>query len=225
MINNDDNLTSYKGVSITLDNACIVTDSGMSFNYAVTGKYLEIISNNSTTNYIINNGTGEDDHAVYSDNNVDLNLKSGSVLNITTTTGHGVKADSDVRVYGKGTAVFNAGHDALHGKKFLSNNDDEDDLKVLEGTINVKYAFSQAFDFSTKKTKGNIYLTSGKYIIDSVDTVFKVDNTLSIASGVVVTATNVANDPVLRGDFSTGVTISNNGTFTVDGVNYTATAI
>lgn len=227
IIKNGDNLADFKGVKITLSNACLASTSGTVIEYQLSKKNVSIISSKGTTNYIINTGSGEDDNGVLSSNHVELDVKNNSTLNLKTYTGHCIDAEEEIRVYGKGTVSAYAGHDAFHGKYFYSNNQEEaeEDYEDLSGTVKVTYALSQAFDCSSNKAKGAIELTSGSFVISNCESVFKTDKTLTIASGVTVTATNISSDPVVRGENSTGVTITNNGTFTVNGTAYSKTSV
>ena len=220
VISNKDNIESYKGVNIILNNACLVCDSGPVINYTLDSKNVEITSKNGTSNYIINTGSNDGDDGVYSKNNVELNGKG--VLNLLTDYGHGVKSDGEIRIYQTPTINVDVGHDGLHGQKFYSNNGSGTSYL---GTFNVLYAYSQAFDFTNSKGSGLMEVTSGTYDVKLTESVFKVDSTLSI--GATIIASELTKAPVVKGDYSNGLRITylSGGSFMVDGVSYTETTI
>ena len=225
IINNENNLTSFKGVELTLSNACLVTNAGFNIDYQANEKNVEIVAKKNTENYIINLGDGYNDSAVNSEKNIEIDGKG--VLNILTKTGHAIKADKKIRLYDALTLNITAGHDAIHAAEFISNNEEEleADFEEYTGTLNVLSALSQAFDCTTSSAKGTIQLLSGTYNITNCESVFKTD--VSITIGGQVVSTNLSGDPVVKGDNSAGVTIeiTNTGSFTVDGKNYTITNI
>ena len=225
IINNDNELASFKGVELTLENACLFTDSGINIDYQVNDKNVEIVAKKNTENYIINLGEGNDDAAVNSEKNIEIDGKG--ILNIFTQTGHALKADKKIKLYDAPTLNITAGHDAIHASEFISNNEEEleADFEEFNGTLNVLSALSQAFDCTTSKGKGLIQLLTGTYNISNCESAFKTDVSLTIGGQVI--ATNLSSDPVVKGDNSTGVTIeiTDTGSFTVDGVSYTLTNV
>ncbi|MCH5180851.1 MAG: hypothetical protein J1F32_06535 [Erysipelotrichales bacterium] len=224
VINNENELDSYKGVELTLSNACLVYNSGSTIDYQVDGKNVEVKAKKNTENYIINLSEVSSDSAINSGKNIEVDGKG--ILNIITESSHGLKADDTIRFYDAPTINITSGHDAIHAAKFVSNNEEvAEDLEEFTGTLNVLSALSQAFDCTTSKGKGKITLLTGIYNINNCESAFKTDVSLTIGSTVVVS--NLTSDPVVRGDNSTGVTIeiTETGSFTVDGVDYTETNI
>ncbi|MCH5171614.1 MAG: carbohydrate-binding domain-containing protein [Erysipelotrichales bacterium] len=225
IINNDSDLSSIKGVELTLNNACIVSQNGPTISYQVDDKNVEIVAKKNTENYIINLGEGNDDSAVDSEKNIELDGKG--VLNIITKTGHALKAKKKIRFYDNFTLNIVSGHDAIHANEFIANNEEgsPEDYEEFIGTLNVLSAVSQAFDCTTSSGTGYVDLSSGTYNISNCESVFKTDYSLVIGGQVV--ATNLTGEPVVRGDNSNGISIeiTDTGSFTVDGVNYTKTNI
>lgn len=225
IINNASNLTSFKGVELTLNNACLVSDSGSTIEYQVDEKNVEVIAKKGTENYIINTSEGYNDCAISSNKNVEIDGKG--VLNILTKTGHGIQADSKIRIYEAPTINITSNHDALHSTSFISNNEEEaeKDYKEFTGILNVLSASSQAFDCTNNKGTGSITITSGTYNISNCESVFKTDATLYINSTVI--ANNISLEPVVIGEKSNtlSILITENGSFTIDGVNYSKTVI
>ena len=221
IIDNPSDLSSFKGVELTLNNACLVTYTGSNIDYRASDKNVEIVAKKNTENYIINLGEGYYDCAVSSEKNIEVDGKG--TLNIITKTGHGLRAESKIRVYDAPTINITSGHDAIHASKFVSNNEEtvEADFEAFTGTINVIFAVSQAFDCTTGAGKGSIDLSSGTYIISNCESAFKTDTSLVIGGNVA--ATNLTADPVVKGAESSGVTIEilDGGVFTVDGNAYT----
>lgn len=225
VINNSDDLSTFKGVKIILSNACLVTDTGSNIEYQVDGKNIEIVAQKSTVNYIINTGEGYYDCAVNSQNNIEVDGKG--TLNIVTQTGHGLNAEGKIRFYDSPIINISSGHDAIHAGKFVSNNEEDavEDYEAFTGTLNVVYALSQAFDCTTSSSKGSIDLSSGNYNIRNCESAFKTDLWLTIGGKVIVK--DLTDAPVVRGAASIGVTIEilNGGSFVVDEAPYTNTVI
>ena len=226
IINNANNLTSYKGVKIALSHACFVNTSGSNIEYQVSGKNIEVVAKRDTENYIINTGEGYDDAAVTSENNIEID--GNGILNIITSTGHALRAEDTIRFYDSPVINISSGHDAIHAEKFISNNEEtvETDFVSFSGTLNIVSAISQGFDCTTSLGTGTIEITSGNYNITHCESAFKTDVSLNI-SNAQVKASNLTSDPVVRGDNSTGVTIqiSSNAIFLVDNIQYTKTNI
>ncbi len=225
VINNSSNLTLIKGVKLTLNGACLVSNFGSTIDYQVSEKNVEIVAKKESENYLINISDGYYDSAVNSEKNIEVDGKG--ILNIITKNGHGLRAENKVRFYDATTINITSGHDAIHTSYFVSNNEEEleVDYEVFEGTVNVLSAVSQAFDCTTSIGTGTIEITSGTYNLSNCESVFKTDVSLFINGQV--SATNLSSDPVARGDQSIGVTIeiTDTGSFTVDGVDYVKTSI
>ena len=220
-VNNlSDTTTGYKGVCLELQGAALVsTDGDPVIKYDVGKKNVEIKSKNGYTNHVIANGSA---NAIESDNNVELSGKG--TLNITAAQEHAIEADGDITIYSAGTYIVTTGHDGFHGHNFYTYTDDGD---VFSGTLTMYDIVSQAIE-ATDDTAldGLIDITGGTINVDNAESVFKTDTTLTIGADAKVVATNLTGDPVVKLDDNTKtVTITVNGTFTVDGAAYTKTSI
>ena len=226
IIDTANELSSYKGVELSLEGACLVSKSGPNIDYQPTSKNVEIVAKNGTENYVINLGEANDDCAVVSAKNIEIDGKG--TLNVLTLTGHCFNADDTIRLYSAPTLNLTSGHDAIHAKEFVANNGEAAgtaDYKVFAGTLNVLSAKSQAFDCTSGKGKGAIDLTSGTFNITNCESAFKTDTTLTIGGTVAVT--NLTADVVVKGESATQVTITvlEGGSFTVNGEAYTITEV
>ena len=218
LVQNGDNLSSYKGVTFVLDNACLTNaeDQDAVIEFALDKKNVEIKAKKETENKIFATGSAL---AISSLNNIEFSGAGTLDLASYGSDMHTVKADGDVSIYGSGNInVLYSAHDAFHGKHLAFANDGG---TAYSGTLNVTQAVSQAFDFETNKGKGSISVEGGTIIVDNAASVFKTDASLTIASGASVIATNLTEDPVVAGDNSSGLAVTIEGTFTVDGEPYT----
>lgn len=225
VINNGNGLSSYKGVEITLNSACLVSNSGPTIDYQLSGKNVEVVAKKTTENYIINTSSGYNDAGINSSNNIEVDGKG--TLNVITYTGHAMKAESKIRLYDAPNINIISGHDGIHASALVANNEETAvaDYETFSGTLNIISAVSQGIDCTTNDGTGLINLTSGTYIINNCESAFKADVSLTI--GGQVSVTNLTSDPVVRGDESKGLTIEilENGSFEVDGVSYTKTSV
>ena len=209
----------YKGVTLNLDTACLVNHeynvAGSIIDYTLTSKNVQIKSKKGTNNKIIGNATVA---PIYSNNNIEFSGSGYLDIHSYGKDAHAVKCDGDISIYGSHTLnVTYADHDAFHGKHLYFSNAGE---SPYAGTVDVKQAVSQAFDFETNKGKGSIDVEGGNIIVSNCESVFKTDATLKIFAGATVTATNLSKQAVVKGDNSSGITYTCEGSFTVDGAPY-----
>ena len=210
----------YKGVALNLDNACLVNHdynvAGSIIDYTLTSKNVQIKSKKGTNNKIIGNATVA---PIYSNNNIEFSGSGYLDIHSYGKDAHAVKCDGDISIYGSHTLnVTYADHDAFHGKHLYFSNEG---VSPYTGTVDVKQAVSQAFDFETNKGKGSIDVEGGNIIVNNCESVFKTDATLKIFGGATVTATGLSKEAVVKGDNSSGITYTCEGSFTVDGAPYT----
>ena len=225
VIDNVNNLSSYKGVKITFNEAAIVSfaNSQAAIVYKPESKNVEIKAQKGTNNEIVSLGASS---AVYSKKNIEFSgkgkLVATAIPSSASDTPHTFEADGDM-AFGSAIelTVVNSAHDAFHGKHLSF---EDDDAVAYSGKLTVTNAASQAFDFETNQGKGSIAIQGGTIVVNGAASVFKTDATLDIASGVTVTASDLSEDPVVAGDASTGLTVNNQGTFTVDGEPYVFSA-
>ena len=220
VIANTSSLGSYKGVRLTLNGACIVsTGSSSAINYSLDSKNVEIKSKKGYDNKVLALGGAI---AIYSGNNIEFSGKGNLELCSSSNEAHTVRASKDISIYSEpNITVTKSAHDAFHGNNLSFVNSD-DSTDTFLGKLTVQNCVSQAFDFETSGGKGTITLQSGTVLVDHVDSVFKTDQNLTIASAASVTATNVATSAYEQGDNSSGLTVSILGTFTVNGQAVTA---
>lgn len=223
IINNKDGLTTYKGVKLNLDNACILSTLGTTIEYLPDKKNVELVAKRETENYVIN--SSEEGDAVLSHNNLEVDGKG--TLHLNAATGHALNAEDTVRFYDATTVDIIAGHDGIHAEHFVTDNEETlaADFEAFSGTVKILYAFSQGFDCTNSKATGTIEIASGTFEIENCESAFKTDVSLTIAG--TVHASKLTAEAVVHGDNSKGTTISiaEGGTFTVDGVPYTQTSV
>ena len=226
IIRNDNNLSTFKGLKIKLDSACIVSKNSISpINYSLDSKNVEITAKRQTTNYII---SLEGANAIDSTNNIELGGEG--TLNLYTkktladeSDGHTIKSSNKVSIYDSIKLNITSAHDGIHCDEIYTIN--EDDNINYSGTINFKDIGSQAMEATTKSCGGLINLSGGKYNINNADSVFKSDKSITIASGVEIVSTNIKNQPVVKQtkeEVGTNITIPPldlvvNGSFTCNG--------
>lgn len=153
VIQNGNNLSDYKGVTLEFNNAFIVNDDEATIDYQVDAKNVEIITDKSTTNYIVNTSeTNYDGHAVNSNNSIKLQLKADSNLYLYTVHGHTMKSDGDVKLIGS-------------------------------GNFTISNAISQGVKCSLNSGTGTLNITGGTFVINNCESVFKVDSLINISAG------------------------------------------
>ncbi|MCR5506170.1 MAG: carbohydrate-binding domain-containing protein [Bacilli bacterium] len=213
VVANGNSVSSYKGVTLELSNAFIVNDDEPSIDYTLEDKNIEIVTVSSTTNYIVNtSSTNDDGQAINSLNNVEMVLNSESDLYLYTVHGHTIKADGDVKITGSGSVYLSSGHDGVHCHNFTTYNNGS-----FSGYFEISNAISQGIEASTSSGSGTLKITGGTFVIRNCESVFKVDKTITISGGK-VTATGIWSDPFVRGsDGTLTITISDSASVTVNG--------
>ncbi len=221
VINNANKLDSYKGVILYLSNTFLKYDDSPVIDYLIDSKNVQIINVANTTNYIVNTSeTNYDGHGIYSANNLEMTLLTGSNLYIYTAHGHTIKADGDVKIKGAGNIYLSSGHDAVHCHNFTTTNSG-----TLSGTFTILNAISQGIEASVKDSTATLSITGGTFIIDNCESVLKVDATINITGGS-LTATNIWSDPFVRGGSTTlSLNIGDGITVLVNGTSYQSTTI
>jgi len=219
IIENGNNLENFKGVELKLEKACLISYNGPTIEYKLDSKKIEISPRASTTNCIL--AADEDgSSSIFSKSNIEISGKGS--LEIYSKSGHCVNAEDGIKVFNSPNLFLYSGHDGFHGDYFVTSNGEITDYKPFLGTINVLYAFSQAFDCTKFNSSGYISLLSGNFKISNCESVFKTDVSLIIDCNV--TSTGILLDPVIKGDNSQfldlTVEIWQNGSFTIDGNNY-----
>ena len=215
VVENSSGMASYKGVKITLTDACLAHSGNRpTIDYTLEDKNVEIKSQGGTYNYVLNLGSNV---AIYSGNNIEFSGKGDLELASTGKDCHTVRASADVYVYSAPSiTVPISAHDAFHGNHlYFYEKDDVSNLYT--GTMKISNVVSQAFDFETSGGNGSINVNSGKIYVDNADSVFKTDSLLTIGSPASVIATNIISEPYVQGDNSSGLKTSFLGIFTVDG--------
>ncbi len=179
VIDNANELSSYKGITLYLSNACIVSDDEATIEYLLDDKNIELVSVKETTNYIVNtSSTNYDGHALSSSNNIELRLQKESVLYLYTVHGHTIKADGDVKLTGAGAIYLSSGHDGIHCHDFTTYNSSH-----FSGTFEISNAISQGIEASTSGGNGTLTITNGTFIINNCESVAKVDSEINISGG------------------------------------------
>ena len=206
---------SYKGVTLTLSSACIVGyDSSPTLFYAANEKNVCIKAKKDTHNAIINVGNGI---AIYSNNNVEFCGKGSLELATLGGESHTVRAGKKITFYSSpNILVRKSDHDAFHGNQ-LNFVEESDATNLFTGTLTIQNVSHQAFDFETSSGKGYIHVQSGNIFVQRALNVFKTDAELTIDAPAVIQATEISGDPYAQGDNSSGIMVTINGTFTVDG--------
>ncbi len=213
VIQNGNSLSSYKGVTLYLNNAFIVNDDATTIDYGLSDKNIEIVNSKETTNYIVNTSeTNYNGHGIYSNNNIEMRIQTSSNLYLYTAHGHTIKADGDVKIIGPGNISLSSGHDAVHCHNFTTNNSGS-----FSGTFTITNSVSQAIEASDSNGEGTVNITNGTFVINDAESVFKVDYAINITGGS-VTATGIWASPFVRGasrvlylNISDGITVSVNG--------------
>lgn len=217
VVANPDNLTSFKGVVLQLNNAYI--EGGNETEYAVdftlSGKYLALESLAGTTN-VITNIAG----AVKSENN--LRFGGDGSLTLLSEIGHGAKGD-DILFYGASDVTIKAAADGLHGHNFYTN-DGESTPSEYTGTLTIKNVEEQALDFcdgsgtAEDPWTGSITVDSGaKIVIDNAQNVARVNTAFTVNGSIVATTILDAAPIITKNSGSLVVTIAEGATFTVNG--------
>ena len=216
-IENPSSVGSFKGVTLTLQGACLVGEgSNPVINYAMDSKKVEVKAKKDTNNMVLALGTG---NAILSENNVEFSGKGSLEMASLGGEAHTVKASDTIRVYGSpNITVSYSDHDAFHANylDFMEDPSDSTSSKFT-GNLTVNRALSQAFDMETGKGKGYAHLQSGTVYINNVVNVFKVDKEIVIGADASVIATNVSEEPYVHGEATESVALSVEGSFTVDG--------
>jgi hypothetical protein len=217
VVANPDNLTSFKGVILQLNNVYIA--GGNETEYAVdftpSGKYLALESLAGTKN-VITNTAG----AVKSENN--LRFGGDGSLTLISETGHGAKGD-DIRFYGATEVNVYASADGLHGHNFYTN-DGESTPSEYTGTLTIKNVQEQALDFcdgsgtSEDPWTGEIIVDSGaKIVIDYAQNVARVNTAFTVNGSIIATTILDVTPIITKNSGSLVVTIAEGATFTVNG--------
>lgn len=217
-IENPSSVASYKGVTITLQEACLVGEgSNPVIYYALDSKKVEVKAKKDTSNMVLALGTG---NAILSENNAELSGKGALELASLGGEAHTVKASGTIRLYSAPNILVSySDHDAFHAN-YLDFMEDPSDVtsSKFTGTLTVNQAVSQAFDMETSGGNGYAHLQSGNVYVNDVVNVFKVDKEIVISSDAKVIATNVSEEPYVHGEATSSVTLTVEGTFTADGV-------
>lgn len=215
-IQNASGLSAYKGVTLTLTKACLVSSGDYAaVDYQLESKNVEIKAKKDTKNLILSRSSGV---AVHSENNIEFSGKGDLELASLTEGIHTVRASGDISIYSAPSIVVTtSGHDAFHGNHLYFT----DGSEAYSGTMRIHNVVSQAFDFETSSGNGSVSVDGGVVYVDSADAVFKTDKTLTIAKGAKVIATNVRESPYVVGDNSSGLSVDFLGTFTVNGETIT----
>lgn len=221
---NPNSVADYKGIKINLNKACIVSNSTSSvFYYSLGSKNIEVGAKKNTENILLNIGEG---NVIDSQANIELTGKGSLELfsKGATSGGHTVRASNSISLYESVNLTINSGHDGLHCDSIYTYNNDDTTNKYT-GTIRFGKIVSQAMEATTSQCEGLIKLTSGTFVIDNCDSVFKSDISISISSGVSVKASSTTSNPVVKQDkdeVDENVTIpslklENSGTFIANG--------
>jgi hypothetical protein len=222
VVANPDNLTSFKGVVLTLNGAYIEgnSETEAAVDFTLSGKYLALESAEGTNNVITNSAL-----AVNSENN--LRFGGAGDLTLISTTGHGAKAD-DILFYGSTNVSIAASADGLHGHNFYTN-DSESTPTEYTGTLTIKGVQEQALDFcdgsgtSEDPWSGEIIVDAGaKIVIDTAQNVARVNIAFTVKGSIV--ATNILDSaPIItKNSPSLVVTIADGAVFTVNGTAITS---
>ena len=217
-IENPSSVGSFKGVTLTLQGACLVGEGNAPvIYYTLDSKKVEVKAKKDTSNMVLALGTG---NAILSENNVELSGKGSLELASLGGDAHTVKASGTIRLYSAPNILVSySDHDAFHAN-YLDFMEDPSDVtsSKFTGTLTVNRAVSQAFDMETSGGNGYAHLQSGNVFIHNVVNVFKVDKEIIISSDAKVVATDVAEEPYIHGEATSSVALTVEGTFTVDGV-------
>ncbi len=221
VIKNSNSLTDFKGVKLSLVNACLVSQTDDSpIDYDVDSKNVEISAKKKCVNYILSYG---DAPCIHSENNVEISGKGSLEMASFYEGAHVVDAEGDVTVYEElAITVPHCAHDVFHGENFYSKVDDDGTEVPFSGTMTLSNITKQAFDFETDAVDATITVSGGTITVSNAAAVFKTDVSLLIEEGATVSATGLSGGAVLKSDGSSGVTVTVNGTFLVDGEDYTA---
>ncbi|MCR4561995.1 MAG: carbohydrate-binding domain-containing protein [Bacilli bacterium] len=221
VIQNEDNLSTFKGVTLLLSDCFLKYDDSPVIEYAVDEKNIEIISAQNSTNYIVNTSKDNDEgDAIYSQNNVELDLKSGSSLNLYTVHGHTLKADGDVKLIGSGSLYLSSGHDGFHCHSFYTANSG-----TFSGNFTINNTLSQGIEASTSSGNGEVLMSGGTFVINNCESVLKVDKTISITGGS-LTGEGIWSDPFVRGSKETlTLTINEGVSVVIDGETFSSQEI
>ncbi|MCR4879625.1 MAG: carbohydrate-binding domain-containing protein [Bacilli bacterium] len=180
VIQNGNQLSSYKGISLVMNNAFIVNDDAATIDYTLDSKSFEIVSTSNTTNYVVNkSATNYDGHSIYSMNNLGFTLEENSMLNIYSVHGHTIKADGDVEVGGSGNAYLSSGHDGIHCHDFLAVYDGN----LYSGNFTIDKAISQGIEASKSSGNGEIHIYGGAFTINNAESAMKVDVSITFTGG------------------------------------------
>ena len=193
-INNTAELEEHGRVLFLLNgvNLTNMATEGVVFSYNSKKSSLVLQANDGTVNKIAADGIP------VSCNN-DLHLCGNGSLTLSSKVDHAAKAD-DIRVYDRlALKVNGSGKDGLHGDNFFTDNGKDGGEKVnFSGTIDIKNAGKQAFDFSDSSSwDGSITIGTGTTItIDGCENAFKTDTNLIIDG--CVTGIHIDNDPICK---------------------------
>lgn len=194
IINNSAELEDHGRVLFLLSgvNLTNMATEGVVFSYNSKKSSLVLQANDGTVNKIAADGI-----PVSSENN--LHLCGNGSLTLSSKSDHAAKAD-DIRVYDRlALKVNGTGKDGLHGDNFFTDNGKDGGEKVnFSGTIDIKNAGKQAFDFSDSSSwDGSITIGTGTTItIDGCENAFKTDANLVIDGKV--TGTHISKDPIAK---------------------------
>ena len=218
LISNVNNLASYKGVTLSLSNACLISSGNYpAIQYSLDSKNVEIKAKINTANKVI--AVGEE-VAIRSENHIEFSGKGELEMASFGTDAHVVRAKDEIRFYSSPTIHVTAcAHDAFHGNKCIFSKDpDALSDTPFTGVVRVDQAVSQAFDFETSSGNGYVNVYSGTVYASNMESVFKTDTALVVGAEAKVIASNLSGDPYQQGDNSSGLSVIINGSFTVDGV-------
>lgn len=217
LISNVNNLASYKGVTLSLSNACLVSSGNYpAIEYSLDSKNVEIKAKINTANKVIALG---EEVAIRSENHIEFSGKGELEMASFGTDAHVVRAKDEIRFYSSPTIHVTAcAHDAFHGNKCIFSKDpDALSDTPFTGVVRVDQAVSQAFDFETSSGNGYVNVYSGTVYASNMESVFKTDTALVVGAEAQVVASNLSGDPYQQGDNSSGLSVIINGSFTVDG--------
>ena len=215
VIENSNNISSYKAVTILLKNACLVSDNEATISYTLTSKKISIVSEINSTNYVINKSTtNTEGHAISS--NDDIDFYGTGLINLYAAHGHTIKSDGDFEISGTGSVYIYSGHDGVHCHNFSATK--------YSGNFTIANAISQGIEASVTSGTATLKISGGNFDISNAESMFKVDRAITISGGTVI-GNNFSANAFVRGNEKTelSITISGTGSLTVNGTSYTGT--
>jgi hypothetical protein len=220
VIRNSQELSSYKGVILALNEAYLAPTSGSAVDYTLDSKNVVLAPSSETTDYLIST-----DSSVVSEKNIEI--AGSGILNVSSSEGHGFDG-GDIRVYETPTInILSTAKDGFHGETFSCNNGETAGTSKYEsyaGSISLANISEQAFDFSSGSGTtddpftGTVDIASGTAVVVSgAKNVVSTDNSLTIEGSLV--ATDISEDAVVTANTG-NCAITTTGTFTVNGIAY-----